>query len=314
MAQPLNSFSTYDARGIREDLSDIIYNVDPTETPFFQMAGKAKATNTFHEWQTDTLAAASAANAVIEGDDTEAEASTPTVRIGNYCQISRKTARITGTQDAVKKAGRDKEMAYQLVKRTKELRRDMEASLLQNGARVAGDDGTPRQLAGVRAWIATNTSAGVGGTDPNGLGTNTRGAGTQRAFTESLLKNVIQEAWSSGGNPDTLMVGPFNKQAVSGFTGGSTRFDKGEDKKLYASIDMYESDFGTISVVPNRFQLERDAFLLQKDMWAVAMLRPVKQEELAKTGDSEARLIIVEYTLESRNERASGIIADLTTS
>lgn len=313
MAQPANAFSSYDAVGIREDLTEVIYNVDPTETPFFAMCAKTKARNTLHEWQTDTLTAASEDNAVVEGNDTTVQAATPTARLGNYCQISEKSAMTTGTQETVNKAGRQNEMAYQIAKRTKELRRDMESSLLKNGARVAGSDAVPRKLAGVRAWISTNTSAGATGQDPSGDGTDTRTNGTQRAFTESLLKDVIQQTWTEGGNPDCLMVGPVNKQAVSGFTGDSTRFDKGEDKRVTAAVDVYVSDFGPINVVPSRFQFERDAFLLQKDMWAVAMLRPVRNTPLAKTGDNEKRLINAEYTLECRNEKANGIIADLTT-
>jgi hypothetical protein len=314
MAQPSNTFSTYDAIGIREDLTDVIYNVDPTETPFFQMAAKNKATNTFHEWQTDTLAAASSSNQVIEGNDTTVAASSPTVRLGNYCEIAEKSARISGTEESVTKAGRNNEMAYQVVKRTKELRRDMESSLLANKVRNAGSDTVARQLAGVPVWYTSNTDAGSGGSDGDGLGTTARTDGTQRAFTEDQLKTVLASAWDNGGDPDCIMVGSFNKQKISGFTGGSTRFDKSEDKKLIAAIDVYVSDFGDLKVIPNRFQRARDAHILQKDMWAVSFLRPVKNKALAITGDSEARLINTEFTMESRNQQASGLVADLTTS
>lgn len=316
MAQPTNTFSAYDAVGIREDLSDVIHNIAPTETPFYMMASKGKATNTYHEWQTDTLAAASATNAVIEGDDATTDASVATVRLGNYTQISDKVARVTGTVDEVTKAGRGKELAYQVAKRVKELKRDMESSLLANNARVAGNDTTARELAGVPAWIATNTSAGGSGADPTGDGTDARTDGTQRAFTEALLKTVLQSCWDQGGDPDCIMVGSFNKQAASGFTGRATNGDeaKASEKTVYASADVYVSDFGTLKIVPNRFQRARDALVLQKDMWKVAYLRPVKQTPLAKTGDSERRQIIAEYTLEACNEAASGIVADLTTS
>ena len=313
MAQPANSFSTYDAKGIREDLTDVIYSVERTNTPFFEMASKTKATSTYHEWQTDALEAASATNYVVEGNDPTIAATSATTRLGNYCQISEKTARTTGTQESVKKAGKNNEMAYQVVKRTKELRRDMESSLLANNARVAGSDTTPRELAGVPAWITTNTSAGATGADPTGDGTDARTDGTQRALTEDLFKTVIAACYEAGGNPDCAMVGTFNKQKISGFTGASTRFDKGEDQKLYAAIDVYVSDFGSIKIVPNIFQRSRDLLLLQKDMWAVPFLRPVKNKELAVTGDSMARHINVEFTLQAKNEKASGIVADLTT-
>jgi len=314
MAQPANSFSTYDAKGIREDLTDVIYNVDPTTTPFFEMCAKTKATATLHEWQTDTLATAVSTNAVVEGNDTTVAATGATVRLTNYCQISEKSARTTGTEESVKKAGRNNEMAYQVVKRTKELRRDMESSLLANLAKVAGSDTVARVLAGVPSWLTTNTSAGAGGSDPTGDGTDARTNGTQRAFTEDLLKTVLASCWDNGGEPNCVMVGSFNKQKFSGFTGASTRFDKGEDQKLYAAIDVYVSDFGELKVIPNRFQQARDGFVFQKDMWAIPFLRPVKNIELAQTGDSMARLINTEYSLQAKNEKASGIIADLTTS
>ena len=314
MAQPSNTFSTYDAIGIREDLTDVIYNVDPTETPFFQMCAKNKATATFHEWQTDTLDTASSGNQVVEGNDTTIVALTATTRLGNYCEIAEKNARITGTEESVTKAGRNNEMAYQVVKKTKSLRRDMESSLLANKARNAGSDVLARQMAGVPAWYTDNTSAGVGGSDATGDGTDARTDGTQRAFTEDLLKTVIASCWDNGGDPDCVMLGSFNKQVMSGFTGSSTRFDKGEDKRLVAAIDVYVSDFGDLKLIPNRFQRARDAHVLQKDMWAISFLRPVKNKALAITGDSESRLINAEFTLESRNQQASGIVADLTTS
>lgn len=313
MAQVSNTFSTYDAVGIREDLSDMIYDVSPTETPFFSMAKKAKAANTYHEWQTDSLDAA-ASNAHVEGDETSYGAITATVRLGNYTQILKKNAIVSGTNEAVNRAGRNREMAYQIVKKTKEIKRDLEKALLDNNARVAGNDTTAREMAGVPAWIATNTSAGTGGVDPTGDGTDARTDGTQRAFTEALLKTVLQSCWDNGGDPTVLMVGSFNKQAVSGFTGGATKFDKTEDKRLTASVDVYVSDFGELRVVPNRFQRTRDGLVLQKDMWSVAMLRPLKNEERAKTGDAEKRELLMECTLVANNEKASGIVADLTTS
>jgi len=314
MAQAANAFATNDAIGIREDLSDVIYNVDPTSTPFFQMASKNKATNTLHEWQTDTLTAASSANQVVEGNDPTIATTSPTVRLSNYCEIPEKTARITETQESVKKAGRNNEMAYQVVKRTKELRRDIESSLLSNKAKNAGSDIVARQLASVLSWINTNTSAGATGADPTGDGTDARTDGTQRALTEDLFKTVLAACWDQGGEPDCAMVGSFNKQKMSGFTGSSTRFDKGEDQKLYAAIDVYVSDFGHVKIIPNRFMRARDCLIIQKDMWAISFLRPVKNRELAQTGDHESRLINAELTLEARNEQASGIVADLTTS
>jgi hypothetical protein len=314
MAQPTNTFSSYDAKGNREDLTDVIHDISPTDTPFLSGVEWNTAEATLHEWQTDALASASATNAVIEGDDATNDASTATVRLGNYTQISDKVAVVTGTQQTVRKAGRKDEMAYQVAKRARELKRDMESSLLANNAKVAGNDSTARELAGVPAWIATNVSKAGDGSNPTGDGTDARSDGTQRDLTEAMLKTVLQACWDEGGDPDCLMVGGFNKQRVSEFTGNATRFDKSEDKKLTAAVDVYESDFGQIKVIPNRFQRARDALVLEKDRWKLSMLRPFELIDLARTGDTTKKQLIVEYTLEACNEKASGIIADLTTS
>lgn len=292
----------------------MIYNISPTETPFVTACKKQSASNTLTEWQTDALAAASTTNAVIEGDDATLDAVTATVRRGNYTQILDKTAVITGTLEAVKKAGRAKEMAYQIAKKTKELKRDLEATMLANQARVVGDDTTARKFGAVLSWITTNTSIGAGGANPTGDGTDARTDGTQRAFTETILKDVIQKVWTEGGDPTILMVGAFNKQAASAFTGGSTRFDKSEDKELVAAVDVYVSDFATLKIVPNRFMRARDALVLDMDYWAIANLRPTSTWPLAKNGDTEKNQILMECTLISSNEKASGIAADLTTS
>lgn len=313
MTQPADTFSSYDAIGNREDLADIIYDISPTTTPFMSMIPKNQATATFHEWQTDALEAASAANAVIEGDDATTDASVPTVRLGNYTQISDKVARVTGTQRSNDSAGRADEMDYQMVKRGKELKRDVESALLANNARVAGNDTTARELAGVEAWITTNTSAGVGGTDPTGDGTDARGDGTQRAFAEADLKTVLADIADAGGEPDCIMVGSFNKQALSAFSGNATRTIDSTDQALNTAVHMYVSDFGNLEVIFNRFQRARSALILQKDMWAMSTLRDFGAWDLAKTGDTDRKQILVEYTLEAREEAANGIVADLTT-
>jgi hypothetical protein len=313
MTLATDAFTTYSAVGNREDLSDVIYNVSPTDTPFITGIPRADAKAVLHEWQTDSLAAASASNFVLEGDETSTDATTATSRLSNTCCISEKVPRVTGTQLAVVAAGRKDELAYQIVKTTKELRRDMESILLANNAEVTGNATTSREPGGVPSWITTNTSNGTSGSDGS-AGNTARTDGTQRAFTESLLKSVLASTWDAGGDPDCVMVGSFNKQAMSSFTGNATRMKGAEDKTLVAAIDIYQSDFGDIEVIPNRFSRARDALVLQKDLWAVAFLRPVSMGELSKTGDSERRLINAEYTLESRNEAGSGAVWDLTTS
>lgn len=302
--------------GIREDLADVIYDISPVETPFLNTVAHVEATNVLHEWQTDSLAAASATNAVIEGDDATTDASSATTRLSNRTQISDKVGRVTGTARAVNTAGRADEMDYQMLKRGRELRRDMESALLANNAKVTGNDTTARELAGVPAWIATNVDKASDGTDPTGDGTDARSDGTARAFTEDQLKTVLKDCFDEGGMPDLLMVGPFNRQIVSSFSAGRTNVQKVEDSTLHATFSVYESDFGELKIIPNRFQRGKDALVLQSDMWAVAFLtgRNMVTYDLAKTGDTDRRQILSEYTLEARQEKSSGIIADLTTS
>jgi len=313
MAQPTNTFDTYDAVGIREDLQDVIYSISPTDTPFMSSAGREAVRNTLHEWQTDSLAAAATNNAVVEGDEATLDAVSATTRLSNTTQIMDKTVVITGTQEAVDKAGRASELAYQIAKKSKELKRDMEATLLANQAEASGDASTARTFGSINSWIASNdvfASDGASG----GLGNTARTDGTPEALTEANLKTVIKNVWNAGGNPSVIMVGPFNKQKISGFTGGSTRFDASEDKTLYTSIDVYSSDFGDLEVVPNRFSRDRDAHVLDMDYWSIGFLRDFTMHELSKTGDSEKRQMLVEFTLISRNEAASGGVYDLTTS
>ena len=313
-----NTFLTFSAKGIREDLTDIIYNISPTQTPFMSSAGKTKAQQTFHEWQTDSLASAQTNNAQIQGDDISTfDPATATTRLGNYTQILRKTVVISDTLDVVKKAGRASEVAYQVAKKLKELKRDMEATLCNNQQRSAGSSTSAPQLAGLESWIYTNTATpGAGGSGPAANdGTGLRTDGTQRGFTEALLKTVIGSIFdNSGEEPDLLMVGRFNKQVASTFAGNATRMNEADTGKLFASVDVYEHDFGTLKIVPNRFQRSRSGLIINSELWALAFLRPVKIDDLAKTGDAEKKMIITEMSLESRNEAGSGIIPDLTTS
>lgn len=307
MAAPTNTFLTTAAIGNREDLTDAIYNIAPTDTPFFNMCAKTKATATLHEWQTQDLATA-ANNEQAEGDDATATASTPTVRLGNRTQISAKTASVSGTQENVDKAGRTSEMAYQMALRSKELKRDIETGLTQNNVTATA----PRRSRGLVGWaVGANVSSGSGYVAPNFVTNVAQTDGTQRAFTEALLKDTLQKVFTAGGNPDTIMMGPLAKQTFSTFTGNATRFDKAEDREVTAAVDVYISDFGQLRAVPNRFQRARDVWVLESEKWAVAWLRPITQYELAKTGDSIRRQILGEYTLEARNPSANGGVLDV---
>lgn len=320
MALPTNAFATYESIGNREDLSDVIYRIDPTDTPFMSGIEKEKASAVNHEWQVQALAAASATNAQLEGDDAVVTAVTPTVRLGNICQISSKTPAVTGTQRAVEHAGRGDEMSYQEMLKGLELKRDMETILVgTNQAKNTGNDTTARKTASVLSWIKSNTDKGTAGgaADPAAAdGTGTRTDGTQIAFTESRLKNVIQKIWTSGGKPDTIMVGAFNKQVFSTFTGRANPVEQASTKKITAAVDVYESDFGLLKVTPNRFMRARDVLVLQMDMWAIAYLngRRFVSFPLAKTGDTDKKEILSEYDLVARNEKASGGVFDNTTS
>jgi len=314
MTVPTGTFQAHSAIGQREDLTDVIYSISPTETPFMSSIGKTKATAVFHEWQTDSLAAATTNNAAVEGDDATAATLSATVRLGNYCQIVQKTVQVSGTLEAVNKAGRKSEKAYQLAKASAELKRDMETILLSNQGRSAGTSSTARKLGSLLSWIKTNSDVGTSGVDPATIGVSTRTDGTQRTFNEALLKTVVSEVYVSGGNPKVLMVGAAGKQKASSFAGiAEQRFmaPANTPTTIIGAADVYMSDFGTMSIVPNRFMRVRDALVLDPEYAALAYLRPFQTNELAKTGDSEKTQILAEFTLEVKNEAAHGIVADL---
>lgn len=309
MTSPTNVYLTTAAIGNREDLTNVIYRISPTTTPFITMCAKGKATNTLHEWQTQDLAAAVATNKQTEGADSSAKAVTATTRLTNRTQISSKGISVSGTQRAMNPAGRADELGYQLSLASLELRRDMESSLTQNTVTATA----PRALRGLVGWAGDNTDGATAGTAyvaPDYVNNVAQTDGTQIAFTEARLKNVLQKCFTAGGDPDTLLLGPGQKQTFSTFTGNATRMTKGENKELYAGIDVYISDFGELKAVPSRFSRSRDVWVLQSDKWAVCYLRPFTTIELAKTGDADNREIVVEYTLEARSPKASGAVVD----
>ena len=317
MATPANTTSTYDAIGNREDLSDIIYDISPTQTPFISGISRNSATATNHEWQTDSLATAVSSNAVIEGEDATTTAAIASVRLGNYTQISDKVPRVTRTQRQIDSAGRGDELDYQIMKSAKELKRDMESTLLANKAKVVGSESAARECAGVESWIADNVDLGVGGVAPTGDGTDALTPGTNRAFTEAQLQGVLASIWDEGGEPDTIMVGSVVKQAMSGLVNGGAagtaqRVVDGNAKTVTAAIDIYVSDFGSLAVVPNRFQVQTSMLVLQMDMWCMSTLAEFQETPLAKTGDSDRVQLLSEYTLEAKNAKSSGIISALT--
>jgi hypothetical protein len=313
------AYDRYSAIGAREDLTNVIYDISPTDTPIMSSIGKTKATGVFHEWQTDALAAATTSNALVEGASASEATLSPTTRLGNYTQIVGKTIMISGTLEAVDKAGRKSEKAYQLAKASAEIKRDIETIITSNQGQSAGSSGsTARKLGSLLSYIKTNSNEGSGttaGVDPVTIGVSTRTDGTTRTFTETILKDVISKVFTSGGTPTTLFVSPALKQVVSGFTGLSAQryqVPTSGQATILAGADLYQSDFGVLQIVPNRFMRTRDALVLDPEYAALAYLRPFQTNELAKVGDADKTQILAELTLEVRNEAAHGGAFDLS--
>ena len=322
MTVPANTRETYGAIGIREDLSNIIYNISPMDTPFMNGVGRGSCDNTTFEWQTDTLSD-TATNRQAEGNDYSSTAATEPRRLTNFTQISATQVQSSGTAEAVDFAGRKSTQAYQLAKRAKEMKRDMEQMLLDGIARNVGAAGTARVSAGLPAWIAANYHSLGGAPSPPGLGSASSGIGTDTAsdatstgtLTEAGMKIVIAECFDNGGSPDTILVDSGNKQVISALTQTvsalRTAADKAAPASVVAAVDVYVSDFGTFKIIPDRFQRARDCWFIDFDFWAVAYLRPFRTETLAKTGDSVKQMLVAEYGLMSKNQKSSGFIADV---
>ena len=318
MAQPTNTFDSYDAVGIKESLEDVIYNVSPEDTPLYSKAKKVKASNTYYEWQTDSLRS-SADNKHVEGDATAGEARSATTRLGNYTQIFKNAVVVPDTDEGLNKAGRASEIAYQVLKIAKEQKLDIEKALFANNARVAGNSTTARELAGVPAWLITNTVFGANeGADPTGDGTDARTDETTALtdFSQTKFDSVMQSIWENGGKPDTVYLSAFQMNKALGFTGNNNQRSavQAGDAKVIKSLDVYVTPWGTVEFMPSRENRSRDVFIMQDDMWAVAVLRPTKNVALAKTGDNTTRQVTTELTLVCKNEKASGGVFDNTTS
>ena len=291
-------FKTYDATAIREDLSDVIYDISPTDTPFLsRIAGKGPVSNTYFEWQTDALAAASGTNYHVEGAAAGTAATTATTRLGNYTQISKKVVEVTGTHETVNNAGKKSEMAHQLAKASKELKRDMETSLLADNAAAAGNATTARETRGAANWIATNvTDAGT--------------SGTHAAVVEDDIIAVAQSTWNAGGEPSTMLLGATNKKLVTAMSGraDAVRSVSDNNMSIYNAVDVYVSDFGTFNITLDRYCDQDVIYFLDHDMWSVDYLRDFQTVDIAKEGDSDKKMLLVEYGLRCGNEAANGKI------
>lgn len=315
MAAPAGTFETYNMVGIREDLQDIIYDISPMDTFFFSRAARLTAKNTKHEWQTDALAAPDATNAFVEGEDFSAQTSTATTRYANYTQISRKEVVVSRTANKVNTAGRKEELAYQVIKRGKELKRDIESCAVRNAAATSGGSASARVSAGVETWIfnpnhiaaSAQTTAttvipvsGVAGT----AGTD----GTVTALTEAVLRSALQQAWSTGGETDTILVSAAIKNGINNFTGIATRFRNvaaGSQADIVAAADVYVSDFGSHKIVLSRYMRATVALCLDMTTWGLAWLDPIKTVDIAKSGDSEKTMLIGEWTVVAKSPKAN---------
>lgn len=305
--------------GIREDLEDTIYRVAPEETPFITNIGTKKAKQVYHEWQTETLAAASATNAQLEGDDVGTlGAANLTTRIGNICQILWKTGGVSGTQEEVDKAGRDSEVARQKVLKTIEIRRDLEIRAIGNFAAVQESGATTRKTAGIQAFMTSNDNRGAGGSDGGfsaSPGPSAATDGTQRTFTEALVKATLATTFGNGGKPTQAYMGGTHKQQFSAFTGiADIRSEvKGSAMAtITGAADVYVSDFGALTLIPHAYALTRACVLIDPKMASIATLRGLQSSTLAKTGDNERFLILMEKAVVCANEKAHAVVADLT--
>jgi len=311
-----------DINGKPRDLMDMIFNVAPTDTPFLTMCGRASATQTLHEWQTDTLATP-AANIQLEGHDVSSYAESTTTELSNKTQILEKAISVSGTAQAIKQAGVSKQYAYQMAQRTKELKKDLEFALLSNQMAAAESGGNGRTMRGLPCWFtAANSDLGTGGAVADDTQTPPAActAGTARVPTQAMLTTLLTDVYEEGGNPDRIMMAPDIRVKMSSVLGaGVTKMENVEKKKATAVIDVFVSDFGTLQLVPNRVQAyetysAKAAFVLDPTYWKVAYLRGFQEEKLARTGDSLKGHVLVEATLEARNPLSSGMLADLKVS
>jgi len=334
MAIATNTSLVYGSVAIREDLSDVIYNIAPMDTPFLSGCAKMSADNTYFEWQVDTITAGVNTNRHLEGDDSpESTARVLPTRLGNYTQISRYIAQTSGTDDAVDYAGHGKHQAYMLAKLGKRMKRDMEVMLTSNTISAVGNATTARATAGIPTWLSTShVAGGSGGSATAGsLGTTLMVNNTSTAAsTEANIKAVIKKAYDAGGQPDMMLVPSAVKQTISALASvGSGSISLGIPPRnqvsgkgaatAIAAVDVYVSDFGTFRIVPDRNlaadgpgSVAANIFFLDMDYWGLSWLRPFQTVTMAKTGDSTKQMLLGEYGLVSKNEKASGILASVS--
>jgi hypothetical protein len=324
MAKVTNAFATYSATANREDLSSTIYNIDPFDTPFMSAAGRRNVKNRIFDWQTESLPALDTANAKEEGFELSRSAATATVRVSNTTQISSRDATVSGSQESADAAGKRSEMAHQMALVSKALKRDMEAILCSNQARVAGNDsGTARKTRSLEHWISTNV--GAGGTSYANAASETAAltdGSTSVALTETIFNDILQTAYTNGAEPKVVLVRPAIKRKISSFTGRSGSQIAVSKVEAVNTVDIYRSDFGDVKILPSRWLRTRTisskevsaALFLDPEYAAVAYYRPFQTVDIAKIGDAETKMILAEYGLEMGNEKAHAKLPDIAAS
>lgn len=324
MAKVTNAFATYSATANREDLSNTIYNIDPFDTPFISSIGRRNVSNRIFDWQTESLPAVDEANAKEEGFQLSRSAATATVRVSNTTQISARDATVAGSQESSDAAGKRSEMAHQMALVSKALKRDMESILVSNQARVAGNDsGTARKTRGLEHWIATNIT--TGGTSYANAASETAAltdGSTSVALTETNFNDLLQTCYENGAEPKVVMVRPVIKRKISTFTGRTGTQLNVAKAEAVNTVDIYRSDFGDVKIVPSRWLRKRTisskevsaVFMLDPEYAAVAYFRPFQTTDIAKIGDADTKMILAEYGLEMRNEKAHGKMPDIASS
>ncbi len=239
--------------------------------------------------------------------------------MSNRTQIFKNAVVVPDTDEGLDKAGRAREMAYQVLKISKEQKLDVEKALFDNNAKVNGNATTAREMAGAPAWMTSNVNfqSGNSGANPTGDGTDARtDDGTATAFSQTKFDDVMQSIWENGGTPGTCYLSAFQMNKALAFTGNNNQRANvvADGERVINSLSIYLTPWGQVAFQPSRENRSRDVFILQDDMWEVAVLRPAKNVELAKTGDNSTRQVVQELTLVCKNEASSGIIADNTTS
>lgn len=317
MANVTGTYKTYDQVGKKEDIEDIIYDISPTLTPFTSTIGTSTASAVLHQWQQDQLSAVGA-NAVAEGADAGSASADTTELKSAYTQIFSKVVQTSGTADVVEKYGRGSELQYQIAKKGKEMRRDIEHAFV--GANQAGGSGSNDINSAAENATAvydesSNTRTLTSAQNQiNAATTNSTSSARDFVGTagENLLMDVLEKVYTAGGEPNQIQVTPSHAVNIAGFAASSGRTrDIESGTKLVNAVDLYVSPFGECAVVPNRFLKSSDCLVLDTEYWSRAVLRPMQTIVLAKTGDSDKRQMLTEQTLVCENDKASGLITDL---